>query len=202
MLLVYTFPPPENAIVLCVDEKSQCQALERTQPILPMGFGYAEGVTDNYYRHGITTLFAALDVATGNVETACKQRHRNQEFIQFLNQIKRSVPKDLDIHIILDNYGTHKHENVKAWLLRNPRFHFHFTPTYSSWLNQVERWFGIVTEKAIRRGSFKSVKQLVNKINEFKEQYNSNCKPFSWTATTESIFAKLERLCERIGPSK
>jgi len=190
--------PPENAVVLCVDEKSQCQALERTQPQLPMGFGYSESVTDNYYRHGTTTLFAALDVATGTVETSCKSSHTHKDFIKFLNQVKKSVPKELDAHIILDNYCTHKHPKVKEWLLRNPRFHFHFTPTYSSWLNQVERWFAIITDKAIRRGSFRSVKELVEKIEEFKEKYNEDCNPFIWTATAEEIFEKLERLCDRI----
>jgi putative transposase len=190
--------PPENAIVLCVDEKSQCQALERTQPALPMGLGYAEGVTENYFRHGTTTLFAALDVATGTVETSCKKSHNHKDFIQFLNQIKKNVHKGLETHIILDNYCTHKHHKVKEWLVKNPKFHFHFIPTYSSWLNQVERWFGLVTDKAIRRGSFTSVKQLVEKIEKYKEAYNKSCKPFVWTATAEEIFAKLERLCDKL----
>ena len=190
--------PPANAVVLAADEKSQCQALERTQPILPLDLGYAEGVTDNYFRHGTTTLFAALDVATGKVETVCKKRHRHQEFIQFLNQLNKTVPKELDVHVILDNYATHKHPKVIAWLARHQRFQFHFTPTYSSWLNQVERWFGIITQKAIRRGSFKSVKQLVDKINEFVNKYNKNSKPFVWTKTSEEILEKIERLCKRI----
>ncbi len=190
--------PPDNAMVLCIDEKSQCQALERTQPILPMGLGYAEGVTDNYYRHGVITLFSALDAATGKVYTACKKRHRHQEFIAFLNQIKRNVPSELEIHVILDNYSTHKHEKVKSWIIRNPRFKFHFTPTYSSWLNQVERWFGIITDKAIRRGSFKSTAQLTEKINEFTEVYNRNAKPFLWAATSEEILSKIGRLCNNI----
>lgn len=193
--------PPENALVLAVDEKSQCQALERTQPILPMGFGYAEGVTDNYFRHGVTTLFAALDVATGKVQSACKNKHRHQEFIQFLNQIDQNVPKELDVHVILDNYSTHKHAKVRVWLARHARFNFHFTPTYSSWLNQVERWFGIVTDKAIRRGSFRSVGQLVAKINEFVNKYNRKAKPFMWTATAEDILKKIQRLCEKLTPS-
>lgn len=190
--------PPDNAIVLCVDEKSQCQALERTQPMLPMGFGYAEGVTDNYIRHGVMTLFSAFNVANGAVQISCKKRHRHQEFLAFLNQIKRNVPKDLDVHIIVDNYSTHKHTKVKAWLIRNPRFTFHFTPTYSSWLNQVERWFGIVTDKAIRRGSFSSVKELITQVEEFTEVYNRDPKPFAWTATAEEILAKIGRLCENI----
>lgn len=190
--------PPDNALVLCVDEKSQCQALERTQPILPMGIGYAEGVTDNYFRHGVTTLFSALDVATGEVQISCKKRHRHQEFLSFLNQIKKNVPVDLDVHVVLDNYSTHKHEKVKAWLKRNPRFHFHFTPTYSSWLNQVERWFGIITDKAIRRDSFPSVKALIEKIELFTEVHNRNPKPFVWTASAEDILEKVGRLCERM----
>ena len=190
--------PPNNAIVLCVDEKSQCQALERTQPILPMGFGYAEGVTDNYFRHGVMTLFSAFNVGNGDVQIACKKRHRHQEFIAFLNQIKRNVPNDLDVHIIVDNYSTHKHAKVKAWLIRNPRFTFHFTPTYSSWLNQVERWFAIITDKAIRRGSFNSVKALVEQVETFTEVYNRNPKPFVWTATAEEILAKVGRLCNNI----
>jgi len=190
--------PPANAVVLAVDEKSQCQALERTQPILPLGLGYAEGVTDNYFRHGTTTLFAALDIATGKVDTVCKKHHRHQEFIQFLNQINKNVPANLDVHVILDNYSTHKHAKVRAWLARNPRFYFHFTPTYSSWLNQVERWFGIITDKAIRRASFRSVKQLVHKINEFVEKYNKNSRPFIWTKSAEEILEKIERLCNRL----
>ena len=190
--------PPDKAIVLAVDEKSQCQALERTQPILPMGFGYAEGATDNYFRHGTTTLFAALDVATGRVEASCKKRHRHQEFIQFLNQINKNVPKELNVHVILDNYSTHKHEKVKAWLIRHPRFEFHFTPTYSSWLNQVERWFGLITEKTIRRGNFKSTKQLVEKINDFVQKHNKDPNPFTWTATAEEILEKIRRLCIKL----
>ncbi|NRB82141.1 MAG: IS630 family transposase [Saccharospirillaceae bacterium] len=190
--------PPDNAIVLAVDEKSQCQALERTQPILPMGFGYAEGATDNYFRHGTTTLFAALDIATGKVEASCKKRHRHQEFIQFLNQINKNVPKELNVHVILDNYSTHKHEKVKAWLIRHPRFEFHFTPTYSSWLNQVERWFGLITDKTIRRGNFKSTKQLVEKIDEFVQKHNQDPKPFTWTAAAEEILEKIRRLCIKL----
>ena len=189
--------PPDNALVLCVDEKSQCQALERTQPIPPMGIGYAEGATDNYYRHGVTTLFTALDVASGNVQVSCKKRHRHQEFIAFLNQVKKNVPSDLDVHLILDNYSTHKHEKVKAWKIRNPRFHFHFTPSYSSWLNLVERWFALITDRAIRRGSFTSVNDLIVKIDKFVEVYNRNPKPFVWTATPEEILDKVGRLCER-----
>ena len=141
--------PPENALVLSVDEKSRCQALERTQPMLPLGLGYVEGVTHDYKRHGTTTLFAAFDVLNGTVITDCKPRHRNQEFLAFLRRIEQNVPKKLDIHLIVDNYSAHKHARVKAWLARRPRWHIHFIPTYSSWLNQVERFFGLITEKAI-----------------------------------------------------
>jgi len=190
--------PPDNALVLCVDEKTQIQALDRTQPLLPLGLGYAEGVTHDYIRHGTTTLFAALDVATGQVITQCKQRHRHQEFLGFLRKIEDSVPTDLDVHLIVDNYCTHKHHKVIEWLARRPRFHIHFTPTYSSWLNQVERWFGIISQRAIRRGTFKNVKQLIEKIENFVAHYNKNTKPFSWTATADSIFEKLGRLCKRI----
>src|SRR5208283_1258202 len=183
---------------LCVDEKSQVQALERTQPVLPMGLGYFEGVTHDYYRHGTTTLFAALDTLDGKVITLCKPRHRHQEFLAFLNHLDRSVPAGLDIHLVADNYGTHKHPKVKAWLARRPRFHIHYTPTYASWLNQVERWFGRITQQAIRRGSFRSVAELVQKIDAYVASYNLHHRPFAWTATADSIFAKLQRLCKVI----
>jgi putative transposase len=145
--------PPEHALVLCVDEKSQVQALERTQPLLPMGLGYVEGVTHDYVRHGTTTLFAALNIANGTVISQCKARHRHQEFLSFLRHIEANVPAELDVHLICDNYATHKHPRVRSWLARRPHFHVHFTPTYSSWLNQVERWFALITNQAIRRGS-------------------------------------------------
>ena len=190
--------PPDHAVVLCVDEKSQCQALERSQPMLPMNLGYVEGVTHDYVRHGTTTLFAALDIANGQVLTECKKRHRHQEFLSFLRLIDKNVPAELDVYVILDNYATHKHAKVKAWLADHPRFHLHFTPTYSSWLNQVERWFALITERAIRRGSFSSVKELVAKIDSFVAAWNSNAVPFAWHATADSIFAKLARLCERM----
>jgi putative transposase len=190
--------PPENALVLCVDEKSQCQALERTQPMLPMGFGYVEGVTHDYKRHGTTTLFAALDVLNGTVLTECKPRHRHQEFLAFLRRIEAAVPADLDVHLIVDNYSTHKHAKVKAWLAKRPRWHIHFIPTYSSWLNLVERFFALITDKAIRRGSFRSVQELVGKIDHFVTRYNRHCQPFVWTASADSILAKLERLTSRI----
>jgi transposase len=186
--------PPDHALVLCVDEKSQVQALERTQPVLPMGLGYVEGVTHDYYRHGTTTLFAALDVANGQVFAQCKARHRHQEFLGFLRHIEQQVPQNLDVHMIVDNYGTHKHARVKAWLARHPRFHLHYTPTYSSWLNQVERWFGLITQRAIRRGSFTSVTDLRRQIERFVTDWNQHPHPFKWTATAESILAKLERL--------
>jgi len=190
--------PPDKALVLCVDEKSQCQALERTQPMLPMGFGYVEGVTHDYERHGTTTLFAALNVLSGEVIAQCKPLHRHQEFLSFLRAIDKAVPADLEIHCIVDNYATHKHAKVKAWLAARPRWHMHFIPTYSSWLNQVERFFSLITDKAIRRGSFSSVRRLVQRIDHFVSHYNQNCKPFAWTATADSILAKLSRLCERI----
>jgi putative transposase len=190
--------PPDHAVVLCVDEKSQIQALDRTAPLLPLGLGYVEGVTHDYVRHGTTTLFAALDIATGRVLTKCKKRHRHQEFLQFLRHIDASVPKKLDVHLIVDNYATHKHESVRRWLAARPRFHIHFTPTYSSWLNQVEIWFNIITQRAIRRGTFRSVRDLIQKIETFVEHYNRKCRPFAWAATSDSIFEKLERLSKAI----
>lgn len=194
--------PPDHAVVLCVDEKTQIQALQRTQPMLPMGLGYVEGVTHDYIRHGTTTLFAALDIATGEVLAQCKPRHRHQEFLAFLRHIDADVPEDFDVHLIVDNYATHKHPKVKAWLAKRPRYHIHFTPTYASWLNQVERWFGIITQQAIRRGSFSNVKELVMKIQRFVETYNEHTSPFVWTATAESILAKVERLCSYISGTR
>ena len=195
--------PPDNAMVLCVDEKSQTQALERTQPLLPLGLGYVEGVTHGYIRHGTTNLFAALDVATGQVIAQCKPRHRHQEFLSFLKHIDASVPPDLDVHLVVDNYSTHKHAKVKRWLAARPRYHIHFTPTYSSWLNQVEIWFNIITQKAIRRGSFSSVTQLKEKILHFTDHYNnSGTQPFLWTATADSILQKIHRLCTAISGTR
>jgi putative transposase len=190
--------PPDNALVLCVDEKSQCQALERTQPMLPLGLGYVEGITHDYVRHGTTTLFAALDMHSGTVLTDCKPRHRHQEFLAFLRNIEANVAAELDIHLIVDNYSTHKHARVKAWMAKRPHWHIHFIPTYSSWLNMVERFFALITDKAIRRGSFNSVKDLVRKIDHFVTQYNKHCRPFVWTATADSILAKLDKLTSRI----
>ena len=190
--------PPDKALVLCVDENSQVQALERTQPLLPLGLGYVEGVTHDYVRHGTTTLFAALDLLDGAVLAQCRPRHRHQDFLGFLRAIDKAVPVDLAIHVILDNYATHKHPKVKAWLAARPRWQFHFVPTYSSWLDLVERFFAPITDTAIRRGSFHSVRDLVTKIDHFVTHYNQTCKPFVWTATADSILAKLQRLCSRI----
>ena len=190
--------PPENAVVLCVDEKSGIQALERTQPMLPMGLGYVEGVTHDYRRHGTTTLFAALDTANGKVLTRCRPHHRHQEYLSFLREIDNHVPQNLEVHFIVDNYITHKHARVKRWLAARPRFHVHFTPTYASWLNQVEIWFNRITQRAIRRGTFSSVKELIAKIDRYVQNSNRQAQPFVWTATPDSIFAKIERLCERI----
>lgn len=185
-------------MVLCVDEKSQIQALNRTQPTLPMGLGYVEGYTHDYVRHGTTTLFAALDVATGKVIGKCSKRHRHQEFLAFLRLIDKETPPELDLHLVLDNYATHKHPKVGARLAKRPRFHLHFTPTSASWLNQVERWFGLISQRAIKRGSFDSVAQLVKTIEGFIANHNASASPFVWVATAESIFGKLERLSARI----
>jgi putative transposase len=190
--------PPANAVVLCVDEKSQIQALDRTQPMLPMGLGYVEGVTHDYVRHGTTTLFAALDIATGEVLAQCKQKHRHQEYLQFLKHIEHNVPQQLDIHLIADNYATHKHAAIKRWLALHQRWYVHYTPTYASWLNQVEIWFHLITQRAIRRGTFSSIKEIITKIEDYIKHYNQHPRPFVWTATADSILAKLERLCQHI----
>jgi len=194
--------PPDHALVLCVDEKSQIQALNRTQPVLPMGLGYVEGVTHDYVRHGTTTLFAALDIATGTVFTECKPRHRHQEFLAFLRRLDDCIPSELDVHLIVDNYATHKHPKVRTWLAQRPRYQIHYTPTYSSWLNQVERWFALITQRAIRRGSFRSVKEFVDKIDSFVQHYNRSRRPFVWTATADSILGKIARLCSRISGTR
>jgi transposase len=185
--------PPDQAIVLCVDEKSQIQALDRTQPSLPLTPGRAGTMTHDYRRHGTTTLFAALDVLTGNVIGKCFARHRHDEFLRFLRIIDTSVPRSLQIHMIVDNYGTHTHPDVKAWLKKHPRFHLHFTPTSSSWLNLVERWLRELTDKAIRRGVFHSVPDLVAAIEDYLRVHNNDPKPFVWTATAEEILAKVQR---------
>ena len=185
--------PPNNALVLSVDEKSQIQALNRTQPILPMRPGCEERRTADYDRHGTTTLFAALDVKSGNVIGKCFARHRSQEFRQFLAHLDEAVPTGQELHLILDNYGTHKSPMIHRWLLRHPRFHLHFIPTHSSWLNLVERWFGLLTERQIKRGSHTSVTQLKNAIEEFIQQSNHAPKPFVWTKTADEILEKVAR---------
>jgi len=185
--------PPEKAIVLCMDEKSQIQALDRTQASLPLRPGRAGTMTHDYKRNGTTTLFAALDVLTGKVIGQCLPRHRHEEFLKFLKTIDREVPSGLQVHLILDNYSTHKHEAVERWLNRHKRFHLHFTPTSSSWLNQVERWFRDLTEKNLRRGIFPSVPDLIASIEDYLTINNQNPKPYVWTATAESILAKVQR---------
>ncbi|MBC2594491.1 IS630 family transposase [Ruficoccus amylovorans] len=190
--------PPDNALVFCVDEKSQIQALERSQPILPLRPGAPERQTHDYYRHGTTSLFAALDVATGRVISSLKPRHRSREFLSFLRQIERTVPDGLDIHIVLDNYATHKTDTVNQWLSKRPHWHLHFIPTHSSWLNQVERFFALITSRAIRRGSFGALDQLKRAINQYIEQHNQNPKPFVWTASADAILAKVAQLCSKL----
>jgi len=185
--------PPEKAVVLCMDEKSQIQALDRTQPSLPMKKGRAGTMTHDYKRNGTTTLFAALNVLTGVVIGQCLPRHRNEEFLKFLRRIDKEVPKALQVHVILDNYGTHKHPNVTAWLAKHPRFQLHFTPTSSSWLNLVERWFREITDKAIRRGVFPSVPDLIAAIEDYLKANNENPEPFVWTATAQAILEKVRR---------
>jgi len=185
--------PPENAIVLCMDEKSQIQALDRTQPSLPIKKGRAGTMTHDSKRNGTTTLFAALDVLTGGVIGQCLPRHRHIEFLKFLRTIDAAVPAGLEIHLILNNYSTHKHANVKTWLGKHPRFHLHFTPTASSWLNLIERWFGKLTDKAIRRGVFHSVPDLIAAIEAYLDTTNDNPQPFVWTATTDQILEKVRR---------
>ena len=185
--------PPQKAVVLCMDEKSQIQALDRTQASLPMKKGRAGTMTHDYKRNGTTTLFAALDVLTGKVIGQCLPRHRHEEFLKFLRTIDREVPADLQVHLILDNYSTHKHETVKKWLAKHPRFHLHFIPTSSSWLNMVERWFGKLDDKAIRRGVFDSVPELITAIETYLTTNNTDPTPFVWTATAEQILTKVRR---------
>ncbi len=185
--------PPDRALVLSLDEKSQIQALDRTQPGLPMKKGRAGTMTHDYKRHGVTTLFAALDVATGKVIGQCMKRHRHQEWLKFLRIIDRTTPTALDLHLIADNYAAHTHPAVKAWLVKHPRFHMHFTPTSASWLNQVERFFGLITEKRIRRGAFKSVGELETAIMDYLDQHNAQPKPFVWTKSPGEILEKVAR---------
>ncbi len=189
--------PPDNALVLSVDEKSQIQALNRTQPVLPLGRGQVERRTHEYQRNGTTSLFAALDVATGEVIGRCYRRHRAIEFRKFLDHIRKNVPEDLDVHVIVDNYATHSAPTVKRWLAKNPRFHLHFIPTHSSWLNEVEAWFSILTAKAIKRGSHTSVEQLEAAIREFLDAWNEDPKPFVWKKTADEILANVGRYCYR-----
>jgi transposase len=193
--------PPERAVVLCVDEKSQVQALNRTQPILPLSPGLPERRTHDYERHGVTSLFAALDVATGLTISSCYRRHRHQEFLKFLKWIDECVPADLDIHMVMDNYATHKVDKVRNWLLRHPRFHVHFTPTSASWMNLVERLFAEITDRCIRRGTHTSVPQLEQALLEYIDNRNEDPKPFVWTASADLILGKVQRLCKRISNS-
>jgi transposase len=191
--------PPDRAVVLSVDEKSGTQALDRTQPVLPMTPGQAERGTHDYVRHGTTSLFAALDVATGRVIGRCHRRHRHQEFVKFLDEIDAAVPAEdgVTIHLVMDNYATHKTPAVKRWLARHPRFVVHFTPTSASWINQVERFFAEITERRIRRGVFKSVRALEQAIEAYLAEHNANPKPFKWTATADLILRKVEDACKR-----
>jgi transposase len=185
--------PPEHALVLCADEKTSVQALDRTQPGLPMVKGRSGTMTHDYKRNGTTTLFAALEMAEGHIIARCMNRHRHQEWIKFLNLVDRQTPQKLDLHLIVDNYSTHKHPQVKAWFKRHPRFHQHFVPTSSSWLNRVERWFRDLTDKRIRRGVFNSVAELIAAIEAYVEHHNSHPQPFVWTAKAEDIIAKYRR---------
>jgi len=189
--------PPDRSLVFCVDEKSQIQALDRTQPGLPMKKGRCGTMTHDYKRNGTTTLFAALNTLEGKVIGYCLPRHRHQEFLKFLNRIDRETPFDLDLHLIMDNYGTHKHPKVQDWKKRHPRFHFHFTPTSASWLNLIERWFREITTRRIRRGSFSSVSHLIGAIEEYIAENNKNPKPFVWTASADTILRKV-RYCKEV----
>jgi transposase len=190
--------PPDKALVLCVDEKSQIQALDRTQPALPMRTGLTETRTHDYVRHGTTTLFAALNVLEGTVIGSCKPRHRHQEFLEFMKEVDRKVPRRRNIHLVMDNYGTHKHPMVKAWFAKHPRYHLHFVPTSSSWLNLVERWFAEITRKQIRRGSFRSVGQLIRVILRYLRENNRDPQPFIWTASAATIMRKIRHCKEAL----
>lgn len=193
--------PPENALVFCVDEKSQIQALDRSAPVLPMLPGVPERQTFDYVRHGTTSLFAALELATGHVISTLNRRHRHQEFLAFLRKIDKTVPDGLDIHVILDNYATHKTPVIKSWLLKHPRFHLHFTPTGSSWLNLVERFFAEITVKLLRRGVHRSVTALEQDIRQWIEQWNTDPRPYVWTRTADDILESLAAYCQRINDS-
>lgn len=189
--------PPDKALVLCVDEKTQIQALDRSQPVLPMRPGQPERRTHDYTRHGTTSLFAALNVKSGTVIGQLHRRHRSIEFRKFLDTIDKAVPEDLDVHLIIDNYGTHKTPTIKRWLVKRPRFHLHFTPTGASWINLVERWFALLTEKQIRRGVFRSTRALEIAIRTYLKLYNDRAKPFIWTKTADEILANIARYCKR-----
>ena len=189
--------PPAHAVVLCVDEKSQIQALDRTAPLLPLQPGQVERRTHDYTRHGTTSLFAALDVKTGKVVGETHRRHRSREFRQFLDRLDASVPADLDVHVVMDNYGTHKTPLIRAWFAKRPRFHAHFTPTYGSWLNLVERWFAELTNKQLRRGTHRSVRALETAIRDFIEAHNTTGKPFVWAKTADEILASIARFAQR-----
>jgi transposase len=194
--------PPERALVLCVDEKSQIQALDRTQPMLPMRPGQVERRTHDYKRNGTTSLFAALELKTNRVIGQLHRRHRSREFRSFLDTIEANVPAALDIHIVMDNYGTHKTASIRNWFAKRPRFHMHFTPTYGSWINLVERWFAEITNKRIRRGIFRSVKELETAIREYIDVHNEDPKPFVWTKTADEILASMARFAQRTNPVK
>jgi transposase len=187
--------PPEHALVLCVDEKSQIQALDRSQPVLPMRPGQIERRSHDYTRHGVTSLFAALDIATGRIIGKCYRRHRSQEFRRFLDQIEAAVPKNLDIHLVMDNYATHKTKTIRNWLAKRPRWHVHLTPTSASWINQVERFFANLTEKQIRRGVHRSIRQLEAAIKTYIETVNADPRPFKWTKSADDILASIKRFC-------
>jgi transposase len=189
--------PPNRALVLSVDEKSQIQALDREQPVLPMMPGIPERRTHSYVRHGTTSLFAALDVASGFVIGKCYKRHRAAEFLDFLQQIDAHVPDGVDVHVIMDNYATHKTARIKAWLVRRPHYHVHFTPTSASWINQVERWFAELTRKQLRRGVHTSTAKLKADIHAFIEQHNKNPKPFKWTKSADEILSSVKRFCQK-----
>ena len=193
--------PPDRALVLCVDEKSQIQALDRTQPLLPMKPGQVERRTHDYVRHGTVSLFAALDAKTGEIIGRCEARHRSQEFRRFLDQIDRRVPADLDVHLILDNYGTHKTATIRRWLAKRPRFHVHFTPTSASWINMVERWFGELTRKQLKRGAHRSTDALEDAIMAYIAHTNKDPKPFVWTKTADEILDSVKRFCQRTSGS-
>ena len=189
--------PPERALVLCVDEKSQIQALDRSQPLLPMRPGQVERRTHDYTRHGTTSLFAALDVASGSVIGRCYPQHRSSEFRKFLDQIAASVPRDLDVHLVMDNYATHKTKPIRDWLAKRPHWHVHFTPTSASWINQVERFFALITDKQIRRGVHRSTQQLETEIRAFIDTHNADPKPFRWTKSADDILVAVQRFCVR-----